>query len=91
MGLLRREAADYQTQDLGCIKCKQVASGHLRTLCGLCGGALVNTRRPEAAVRRLTVYRNLAAFHGMEVLGEVAGWLLGEAPPGEGGEGVRGG
>ncbi|GLI69098.1 hypothetical protein VaNZ11_013644, partial [Volvox africanus] len=80
---LRAEAAVYQTQDLACVKCKQVTSGHLRPLCGLCGGGLVNTRRPEAAQRRLVVYRNLARFHGFRVLAEMAGWLLGDAPEAE--------
>ncbi|GLC51172.1 hypothetical protein PLESTB_000473800 [Pleodorina starrii] len=83
---LRSEAAAYQTQDLACVKCKQVTSGHLRSLCGLCGGGLTNTRRPEGAARRLTVYRNLARFHGFGVLAEMAGWLLGEeAAAAEGG------
>ena len=151
MGLLRREEAAYQTQDLACVKCKQVrpggggrgallgaqggarrgagltglcgggrrcvgacrdatspraserpcpphtyphahvppytptpppqvTSGHLRSLCGLCGGGLVVTRGPEAAARRLTVFRNLARFHGFGMLRELAGWLLGEEP-----------
>ncbi|KAG2442618.1 hypothetical protein HXX76_002703 [Chlamydomonas incerta] len=80
VGLLRREEAAYQTQDLACVKCKQVTAGHLRSLCGLCGGGLVVTRGPEAAARRLTVFRNLARFHGFGMLRELAGWLLGEEP-----------
>jgi DNA polymerase epsilon subunit 1 len=84
---LRAEAAAYQTQDLACVKCKQVTCGHLRSLCGLCGGGLTNTRRPETADRRLVVYRNLARFHGFRVLAENAGWLLGEPEAEEGGEG----
>lgn len=87
---LRAEAASYQTQDLACVKCKQVTSGHLRALCALCGGGLTNTRRPPAAARRLVVYRNLARFHGFKVLAEMAGWLLGEEEDGEGVSGERG-
>ncbi|KXZ56813.1 hypothetical protein GPECTOR_1g732 [Gonium pectorale] len=91
VGLLRQEAAAYQTQDLACVKCKQVAAGagHLRSLCGLCGGGLTVTRGSSAAARRLVVFRNLAKFHGFKVLAEMAGWLLGE--PAEEEEGAQGG
>lgn len=78
VALLRAEAAAYQCQDLACTRCKQVTASHLHSCCDLCGGALANTRTPAQAARRLLVYRNIARFHSMEVLHEMAGWLLGE-------------
>jgi DNA polymerase epsilon subunit 1 len=53
-----------------------VTSSHLKGACGACGGDLRLT--VPCAVRRtqLTVFRNVAAFHGLPLLQEMAEWLI---------------
>lgn len=50
----------------------QIATEHLCGSCKGCGGALTNTVRPDDARKRLVVFRNLAAYHGFELLQQLA-------------------
>jgi DNA polymerase epsilon subunit 1 len=75
----------YQVQDLRCAKCASVATNHLQRQCDVCGGHLGATQAAGRAAAQVAVYRNVAAFHGMDALEEVAAWALGEGEaPGEG-------
>lgn len=77
--MLRRRVREYQLQDLQCVKCKQVASGHLRASCGACGGELRNTQAGGALRKGLTVFHNIARHHEFEMLGELAAFSLNNA------------
>jgi hypothetical protein len=55
----------------------QIATDHLGGGCKQCGGYLTNTIRPDAARKRLAVFRNLAAYHGFELLQQMADFALG--------------
>lgn len=83
---LQARVRAYALQDLRCVRCKQVAAGHLRRACGLCGGDLAPTMPPAWFRKQLTVFRNVAAYHGFELLQQTAAWLLmdaqGDAQPG---------
>ena len=67
---------DYQLQDLACTKCKQVAAGHMSCQCAYCNGPLRATQPPAAFRKGVVVFRNIARFHGFELLQESAQWLL---------------
>ena len=58
----------------------QVLAGHLRSSCGLCSGDLKPTLPPAAFRKQLVVFRNIASFHGFELLEQMSEWLL-EANP----------
>ncbi|KIZ01562.1 DNA polymerase epsilon subunit 1 [Monoraphidium neglectum] len=75
--LLGARVKEYGLQDLQCHKCKQIATDHLGGGCKQCGGYLTNTIRPDAARKRLAVFRNLAAYHGFELLQQMADFALG--------------
>ncbi|KAK9824549.1 hypothetical protein WJX72_011249 [[Myrmecia] bisecta] len=75
---VQQRAQRYQLQDLRCMKCKQIASGHLRRQCHICSGHLANTVTRAAFHKGLTVFRNVARYHSFELLMEIVGWLLEE-------------
>lgn len=79
---LHLKVRDYQLQDLVCMKCRQVASGHLNHLCSLCNGQLRNSIRPDTFQKQVVVFRNLARYHAFTLLQQLADCLLhdGEAP-----------
>ena len=60
----------------GPIAAPQVVSGHLRSLCSLCSGSLINTQPAGPFRKQLVVFRNIARYHSFELLGEVAGGIL---------------
>lgn len=77
---LQRHVREYQTQDLACLRCGAVASGHLRPGCGVCGGD-VRATLPSAAFRkRLMVFKSVGSHHGFPLLEQMAGWLLEGCP-----------
>ena len=58
----------------------QVLAGHLRSSCGLCSGELRPTLPAAVFRKQLVVFRNIAGFHGFELLEQLADWLLGQHP-----------
>ena len=58
----------------------QVLAGHLRSSCGLCSGELRPTLPSAVFRKQLVVFRNIAGFHGFELLEQLADWLLGQHP-----------
>ena len=74
--LSQRRVRDYQLQDLECVRCKQVSSGHLRATCSLCSGDLRPSLPPSEFRKKLVVFQNMAEFHGFELLEQSAAWLL---------------
>jgi hypothetical protein len=54
----------------------QISSQRLRSQCTHCGGALVNTIPAELAVKRLTVFHNLAVHYGFGLLQQLADMAL---------------
>lgn len=80
LATLQRRVRDYQLQDLECVRCKQVSSGHLRASCSLCSGDLRPTLPPQEFKKKLVVFRNMAEFHGFQMLEQSAAWLLADDP-----------
>eukprot|EP00798_Chlamydomonas_sp_ICE-L_P017969 gene17969-24374_t len=76
VAVLQQRIREYQVQDLQCMKCKQVASGHLKQLCGLCSGSMESTQPLAVFCKQLVVFSNIARFHGFELLGELAQCML---------------
>jgi len=75
LGALRREAA---AQDLVCVRCGLGAARRLDARCG-CGGALGPARLgARGLLRRLGTFADVAAHHGLETVGEIARWAMGE-------------
>ncbi len=60
------------------MRCRAVSSSHLRSACATCGGDLRCTMPRSVRRTQLTVFRNVAAFHGFPLLLEMAEWLLAE-------------
>ena len=58
----------------------QVLAGHLRSSCGLCSGELRPTLPSAVFRKQLVVFRNIAGFHGFELLEQLSDWLLGQDP-----------
>ena len=54
----------------------QVLRGHLRRNCDECGGALTSTQTPAAIQDTLTIFRNVASYHGFQLLQDSTEWLL---------------
>ena len=54
----------------------QVLRGHLRRNCDECGGALTSTQTPAAIHDSLTIFRNVASYHGFQLLQDSTEWLL---------------
>ncbi|CAL8464190.1 g3725 [Coccomyxa elongata] len=73
---VRLRARAYQLQDLRCLKCRQVLQGHLRRNCDQCGGTLRTTEPAAAFTDALTVFRNVATYHGFQLLQDATEWLL---------------
>jgi len=73
---LNQHVRTYELQDLACVRCRAVTSSHLRGACGACGGDLRCTVPSNVRRTQLTVFRNVAAFHGFPLLQEMAEWLL---------------
>ncbi|KAF5838378.1 hypothetical protein DUNSADRAFT_2987 [Dunaliella salina] len=73
---LNQHVRTYELQDLACVRCRAVTSSHLRGACGACGGDLRCTVPSNVRRTQLTVFRNVAAFHGFPLLHEMAEWLL---------------
>ena len=66
----------YATQDMVCVKCRQVGCGRLARVCDQCGGALALARAPAAAARELATLRRVARYQGWDALDEATTWLL---------------
>lgn len=55
---------------------RQVLRGHLRRNCDQCGGALRMTEPAAVFTDALTVFRNVATYHGFQLLQDATEWLL---------------
>lgn len=64
------------TSPLWSFDCEQVASDHVASACHFCNGPLRATQPADGLRKGLTVFRNIARFHGFELLQEVAEWML---------------
>ena len=62
----------YQLQDLRCSKCGTVATSHLQRCCDLCGAHLCEKAQCKGARQAISALHNVAAYHGMEALAELA-------------------
>eukprot|EP00983_Pelagomonas_calceolata_P065180 1148469-Pelagomonas_calceolata.AAC.3 len=76
LGMRALPGIHQRTNDLACVRCRAVTSSHLRGACGACGGDLRCTVPSNVRRTQLTVFRNVAAFHGFPLLQEMAEWLL---------------
>lgn len=78
VAVVQQQERAYQLQDLQCMKCKNVASGHLARQCKMCGGELKCTEPADVFRKRLTVFKNIARYHSFQLLMEIVEWLLEE-------------
>ena len=62
----------YLTQDLRCQKCWTVTTEHLQCRCDVCSGQIQTSVNAEVAQRLVKVLKNIARYHGMHVLQELA-------------------
>ncbi|KAK3690262.1 DNA polymerase epsilon [Podospora appendiculata] len=60
----------WTTQDLKCFKCGALRVNEFMEHC-TCSGEWVESVRREDVLRRLRVYRNVASFYGLRMLGDV--------------------
>ncbi|KAK3320306.1 hypothetical protein B0T19DRAFT_285529 [Cercophora scortea] len=60
----------WTTQDLKCFKCGALRVNEFMEHC-TCSGEWVESVRREEVLRRLRVYRNVARFYGLRMLGDV--------------------
>ena len=60
----------WTTQDLKCVKCRCIRVNDFMEHCG-CSGEWVGTVKREEVVRKLDVFRNVSAFYGLRMLGDV--------------------
>jgi len=69
---------EYALQDVACVKCRRVTAARLRGggRCESCAGVLRATVSAREAAKRLVVFRSLAAFHGFELLRQLADMAL---------------
>jgi len=61
---------EWTTQDLKCVKCRCIRVNDFMEHCG-CSGEWVGTVKREEVVRKLDVFRNVSAFYGLRMLGDV--------------------
>ncbi|KAK0609919.1 hypothetical protein B0T17DRAFT_545527 [Bombardia bombarda] len=61
---------EWTTQDLKCVKCAALRVNEFMEHC-TCSGEWVESVKREDVVRRLRVYRNVARFYGLRMLGDV--------------------
>lgn len=61
---------EWATQDLKCMKCGALRVGEFMEHC-TCSGNWGESLKREDLVRRLRVYRNVARFYGLRMLGDV--------------------
>ena len=67
-----RALADFQLQDLRCVRCRAVSAGGMCTQCEQCGESLQLTVTAGDLQRQLAVLRSVARFHGLPLLEESA-------------------
>jgi len=84
VGQLARVVESYQLQDLKCMKCGTVATEHLQRHCDMCGGHLKGVMDKDKTMATFSVYKNIAQYHEMSVLEELAKWQLEEDGDGDG-------
>ncbi|KAI9141033.1 DNA polymerase-like protein epsilon [Paraphysoderma sedebokerense] len=74
--MVMNELMMYQLQDLQCLKCKDVKMENMLLFCGTCSGDYKVMREKSAMLRKFRVVRNVANFHGLELLKECLQWVL---------------
>ncbi|CAK7210323.1 DNA polymerase epsilon catalytic subunit [Sporothrix bragantina] len=77
LGAVEAEAVAWTVQDLKCGRCGALRVNDFMDHC-TCSGEWGPTVRRDEVVRRLRVYRNVAKFYGLRMLGDVVEEVLGE-------------
>ncbi|KAH9904372.1 DNA polymerase family B [Xylariomycetidae sp. FL2044] len=73
---VQRAVVEWCTQDLRCERCGSVKLNEFMEHC-TCSGAWAESVKREDLVRRLGVYRGVADWYGLRMLGVVVGEILG--------------
>ncbi|KAI9204184.1 uncharacterized protein BJ171DRAFT_442631 [Polychytrium aggregatum] len=66
---------EWQLQDTSCVKCRQVKAENMRESCD-CGGLFGTVLQRDERLRTLKVVLNIGQFYKMNMLCEVAEWVL---------------
>ncbi|KAH8888486.1 DUF1744-domain-containing protein [Thozetella sp. PMI_491] len=66
---------EWTTQDLQCSKCRALRVNEFMEHC-TCSGTWVETVKKEEVLRELRVYRSVAKFYGLKMLGDVVEGLF---------------
>ena len=66
---------EWATQDLKCVKCKTVRVNDFMEHCA-CSGEWGGSIKREEILKRLEVFRNVAKYYGLRMLGTVIGEVL---------------
>ncbi|KAF9904824.1 DNA polymerase epsilon catalytic subunit [Lobosporangium transversale] len=73
--IVERMTAQYQAQDLKCLKCRRVKVDFLSEWCE-CSGEFVTAMSRAEYLRKMKVFDNIAEFYGLPLLREVISWTL---------------
>jgi DNA polymerase epsilon subunit 1 len=74
--IAQRRSLGYQLQDVQCVKCRGLRTGHLAARCGACGCGFETRTKPAELREQLLALQEVARAHGLGYLKEVTDWLL---------------
>ncbi|KAL9639377.1 MAG: hypothetical protein Q9164_000959 [Protoblastenia rupestris] len=72
---VQKTVTEWQTQDLKCVKCRQLRVNEFMEHCA-CGGKWIETVDREKAVKGLKVMESVARGYGLKMLGGLVGDVL---------------
>jgi len=75
ISMVERVVTEWNTQDLKCGRCGGVRVNDFMEHCS-CSGQWVETVKMEEVVKRMRVFKNVAAGYGLRMLGVVVGEVL---------------
>eukprot|EP00049_Salpingoeca_infusionum_P023474 m.12318 g.12318 ORF g.12318 m.12318 type:complete len:2363 (-) comp5819_c0_seq1:202-7290(-) len=76
---VEQHVMDYQLQDLKCTRCREVKGGNMNNMCE-CSAPYEPKTKPEVLLLHLNTMKNIASFHRLELLEEVASWAIAGIP-----------
>ena len=76
MGDVERFVIEWSTQDIKCARCGGVKLNEFAEHC-TCSGPWTESVKRDELVKRLGVYRGVAEWFGLRMLGEAVGEVLG--------------
>ncbi|KAJ1958789.1 DNA polymerase epsilon catalytic subunit [Dispira parvispora] len=75
--LLLRRLQGYQLQDLKCKRCRMVKAENLLSTCSTCSASFTVARvSSQDFLKQLQIFRNIAAFHKLDLLADTVEWVV---------------